>query len=202
MKKRILLISLVLVLIGSIAGGVAYAVEHKTMVGDKLVGTGIMLGEGGEGAVGFGMFPVFQITNPDCAYSITIKSVALLDSDGAVLWEGPPGEWPYGEIPGVLGPHEIVTVFPFSFEGEPPEFDEDIEGITLEVEWGSNRKGLPLAGVVYEMAISLIGIDGMDLVTFSPASHSMVNYKQQSAYGNGGNGGSYTIVNGPYYPLK
>jgi len=212
MKKRILAGIMVFVLIGGIAAGVTYAVsEHQTMVGDKLVGTGLIMGEGEAGPILFAMLPVFQITNPDCAYSITIERVALLDADGEVLWEGLPGDCPFAEIPDVMDPHEIVTIFIFADESmpewlppgwEPP--DEEVSGFTLEVEWETDSRGLPLAGVVYEMAISLIGMDGPEMAMLSPAAHPMVNYNQSKYRGgrNGGGGGPYVPINGPYNPFR
>ena len=125
-RKKIILISLAvtLALVMSV-GGLAHAVTHLDVGGNKLIGTGEM----GTESESYG--PVimhsrswdtqFIVTNPNCDMPLTIHWVALIagediyvewDGNGPYWYaeqpihEGPPEIWG-GFVPEVLTPHEV-----------------------------------------------------------------------------------------------
>ena len=161
-KKKIILISVsvTLALVMGV-GGLAYAVTHPDVGGNKLLGVGEMGFY--EREVVWGQVEwwdtQFIITNPNCEKYLDIKWVALIAGDDACEWyaehvifEGTPEDW-YAEcgieIPGnelshrgVLSPHEVWQVSIAELIGctvgaDPEDVVDgcDLGKYTLEVTW-------------------------------------------------------------------
>ena len=159
MKRRIILGILIFVLIGSIAGGVTYAVNgHQPMRHYKLHGIGDYAAELIENDFDMLLLvgTMFEITNPDCVYPIYIDRVALLNEDGGVEWEGDPGDCEFGDVPDVLGPHEIV----YLMDELEPFGPEGWFSFTSEIDWHASRDTCPLAGVALRQSAAFI-LDGV-----------------------------------------
>jgi hypothetical protein len=168
MKKRIILIVMALALvIGALAGGITYAqMEHQPIYGNKLVGT-LTVGYTIEPQGKLNFAGHFVITNPDCLHDIIITRLAVLDTSGDVIMEGPPGDL---DFPVVLGPHQSVFI--------PVELDLGpvCEVITAEIAWEAKKGTCPLTGVAYQA--SFWEVD--DIIEQSGlAATPMVNFKQR-----------------------
>ena len=170
MKKRIILIVLALALvIGGVAGGITYAQgEHQPNYGNKLVGT-LTFGYTMEpqGNLTFGGH--FVITNSDCLHDIIMTRLAVLDSLGDVIVEGPPGDFP--SWPVFLGPHMSLFI-----PVEDLPLGPELEVITIEIAWEAKKGTLPLTGVAYQ-GFAWIVDDTWE--HFSEAAVPMVNFKQR-----------------------
>lgn len=157
-KKAILLALSIVIVIGCVAGSIAYAAtSHNPPSGAKLVGVGWSTYPSNSPANDFWTFStMFDITNPNCDTAIDIKWMSILDMDGNSVFEGAPGT--YHDymmntdtlvLPAKLNPHQIwqfqlrqylESVTPFQWES-----DSLLSHYTVEITW-SGRVPRPLTG--------------------------------------------------------
>ncbi|MBA7613204.1 hypothetical protein ES703_20449 [subsurface metagenome] len=145
MKKTVILVVVTLGLIlGSIAGGLAYAqTDHQPPRGQKLIGLGIY-GVSAEPTyvnealtLAYYWNTAFDIINPNCDQSLTITYLAIIDEDGNVVAEGTPEQWNEPYIPEELGPHQIWHFGLNDFLAETGVIGETPPSYTIEISWTS-----------------------------------------------------------------
>lgn len=168
MKKKIILVMLALALvIGGVAGGVAYAqIDHNSPKGSKLTGLGLYgLGadpsEATEDLVG-GFFwgTEFRITNPNCYKTLYLMYVSITDADGNVCLQGTPDLW---GLPKEIGPHDILF-FELELPGGPPPIIGDAgipHAYTVELTW-QGRADRDLIGWAQPYGVYHLSLDGYE----------------------------------------
>lgn len=174
-RKAILVVLAIVLVLGGIGGGIAYAIDngHQPNYGNKLVGIG---------SYGFSEDPIkgtfefgahFGITNPDCVHSIKITRIALLDSAGDVVWEESPIDLPE-PLPEYLSPHQSVKI---SLQPAPGAGEPALDTYTVEIAWKAKKGTSPLMGVVSEY-VGMLG-EGGTLVALVYSATPMVNFVQK-----------------------
>ena len=173
MKKRILAASLALVLLvtGGIGGFVYAQSDHEPMVGQKLVGHGLVATWPGDTTK---VTWTYCITNTDCSRDIEIERISFIDWDGSLIWEGK-----YSELMLLIGktgddilvPHEGVTFSLWRlFEyGVLPKNRH----LTVEVYWSGHNQTTPLSGWAFKVNRDAAGI------VLSQSTTLMVNMEQK-----------------------
>jgi len=161
MKKKAILLALTIVLvIGCVAGSIAYAAtSHNPPKGQKLISMGYY-GVSAEGStIGDCNYSHyfdtgFDITNPNCSKSISITYVSLMDEDGNVVAEGTPSQLSSPSVPAQLGPHQTWSFTLAQFFNEPPLISGDsAPPYTIEVSW-AGAADRPLSGWGHEFALT------------------------------------------------
>jgi hypothetical protein len=190
--KKLIIISLAVVLLSGALGGFAYAktTTHQPMVGQKLIGwgpSGIAPGN-----KSFIMATEFFLTNPDCVSNITINKIAIIKSDGTPIYEGPLLVGMQGEeFTNPLTPHQVVDAFlPYYIivyelgidpqnppSTNPKDYWPDLGYYTFEVSWTGNRAGLSLMGSSWQVTTSE-DPEGNYTIPSTSALAQMVNMTQ------------------------
>jgi len=149
--KKIIVAILVAVVLAGLIGGAVYAVGgHQPIRGQKLVGmcpvgTAEITDERYDTVL---LLSNFNVTNPDCAKSIAIERLQVIDEDGTVVFAEGPGTYEptpgkFIDIPAALLPHQVWKVLLQHITGIPGTF----ELFTVEIEWKGGKK-YPLIGKV------------------------------------------------------
>jgi hypothetical protein len=167
-KKAILLAFAVVLVIGCVAGSIAYAAtSHSPPKGHKLVGMGYY-GVSAEvetlGNLARSRYvdTAFDLTNPNCSKNISITYVSVMDEDGNVVAEGTPAQLSSHSVPAKLGPHEFWS---FSlaefFTQQPLLMGDSVPPYTVEISWTGNGDR-PLTGWCHRFMETFKFVGGYD----------------------------------------
>jgi len=143
---------------------------HVTMIGQKLVGQGILGSMPMDGDSTTSFSTTFVFTNPDCVREITIEQISIFKADGTVVYEGPL----LGVPTQILKPHETGRIDLGWYVSISPE--EPANFYTVEVFWSEIKKGCPLTGWIYVVTVTQDSSGNMEIGTLSQTQ--MVNMEQ------------------------
>ena len=194
MKKRLFLVLTVVVLLIAVICGIVYAqVEHQTVQGSKLVGTGKLGMEEWPGG-NTKHWTTFRFTNPDCTENITITQISITRSahrQAEVVYEGPHRYQRVDEYGNIIesrivdrqiAPHEVWEIHLSRLipDGsgwwlpEPEARKTGLYSYSVEISWEAPKETSPLIG----WQVSELLIVGPDWHYRTSRESSMVNLEQ------------------------